>query len=101
MSRTIDGSGIDRVLQNAVQGGAVPHVAAIAADADGIFYEGGAGARIVGESDDPVTTATQFRIMSMTKMVATTAALRFSGFSRNDPRVHSLNAPIDGPHHTW
>lgn len=76
MTRTIDGSGIDRVLAEAVDDGAVPHVAAIAADADGVFYEGGAGVRITGESDDPVTTSTHFRIMSMTKMVCTAAALQ-------------------------
>ena len=76
MSRTIDGTGIDQVLDAAVNRGAVPHIAAIAADADGVFYEGGAGVRVAGESDDPVTTSTQFRIMSMTKMVCTAAALQ-------------------------
>ncbi len=76
MSRTIDGGGIDRVLQSAVDDGAVPHVAAIAADADGVFYEGGAGARVVGEAEEAVSTSTQFRIMSMTKMVCTTTALQ-------------------------
>jgi CubicO group peptidase (beta-lactamase class C family) len=72
----IHGSAIDIVLQQAVDAGAVPHVAAIAADRDGIVYEGGAGVRVVGESDDPVSTSTQFRIMSMTKMVCTAAALQ-------------------------
>lgn len=76
MSRSIDSSGIDAVLRAGVESGAVPHVAAIAADADGVFYEGGAGVRINGESDDPVGTSTQFRIMSMTKMVVTAAALQ-------------------------
>lgn len=76
MSRTIGRARIDKVLSEAVVRGAVPHVAAIAADADGIFYEGGAGARIAGGPDDPVTTSTQFRIMSMTKMITTTAALQ-------------------------
>ncbi len=90
MTRNIDGSGIDRVLQDAVQGGAVPHVAAIAADADGVFYEGGAGVRIAGESDDPVTTSTHFRIMSMTKMVATTAALQQVERGQLD-----LSAPVE------
>jgi methyl acetate hydrolase len=73
---SIDGSAIDAVLQGAVAAGAVPHVAAIAADRDGVIYEGGAGVRIAGESDDPVSTTTQFRIMSMTKMVCTAAALQ-------------------------
>lgn len=76
MGRSIDSAAIDAVLTAAVERGAVPHVAAIAADADGVFYEGGAGVRIAGESEDPVTTSTQFRIMSMTKMVATTTALQ-------------------------
>jgi methyl acetate hydrolase len=69
-------STIDKVLQDAVASGAVPHVAAIAANRDGVIYEGGAGPRIAGEADDTVSTTTQFRIMSMTKMVATVAALQ-------------------------
>ena len=76
MSRALDGAGIDKVLQDGVDSGAVPHAAAIAADRDGIIYEGGAGVPVAGESGDPVSTSTQFRIMSMTKMVATTAALQ-------------------------
>jgi methyl acetate hydrolase len=66
---------IDGVLQNAVDSGAVPNVAAIAADRDGIVYEGAAGPRVAGETD-PVTGDTHFRIMSMTKIVATVAALQ-------------------------
>lgn len=76
MSRTIDGSGIDKVLQGSVDSGAVPHVAAIAADADGVFYEGAAGVRITESGQVPVATSTHFRIMSMTKIVATVAALQ-------------------------
>lgn len=76
MATHLDGSGIDRVLADAVSDGAVPHVAAIVADRDGILYEGGAGVRIAGESADPVGTSTHFRIMSMTKMVCTVAALQ-------------------------
>jgi methyl acetate hydrolase len=66
---------IDAVLQGAVDAGAVPNVAAIAADRKGIVYEGAAGPRVAGGSD-PVTVDTHFRIMSMTKMVATVAALQ-------------------------
>jgi methyl acetate hydrolase len=89
MGTTIDGSAIDKILSAAVDGGAVPHVAAIAADRDGIIYEGGAGTRITSETTDAVTTATQFRIMSMTKMVATTAALQLQESGRLD-----LDAPV-------
>ena len=90
MGSRIDGSAIDKVLEEAVGTGAVPHVAAIAADRDGVIYEGGAGVRIAGESDDPVTTATQFRIMSMTKMVCTAAALQQMERGELD-----FDAPVD------
>ena len=90
MSTAIDGHAIDAVLEAAVASGAVPHVAAIAADRDGIVYEGGAGVRVAGESDDPVTTSTQFRIMSMTKMVCTVAALQ-----QVERGELELGAPVD------
>jgi CubicO group peptidase (beta-lactamase class C family) len=89
MDRTIDGARIDAVLHEAVARGAVPHVAAIAADRDGILYEGGAGPRIAGESDDPVGPSTQFRIMSMTKVVCTVAALQ-----QVERGVLDLDAPV-------
>ena len=75
MSPTIDPGAIDQVLQDAVAAGAVPNVAAIAADRNGVIYEGAAGPKTAG-SDEPLTVDTHFRIMSMTKMVATTAALQ-------------------------
>jgi CubicO group peptidase (beta-lactamase class C family) len=90
MASGFDGSAIDEVLAGAVRAGAVPHVAAIVADRDEILYEGGAGVRIAGESDDPVTTSTQFRIMSMTKMVCTTAALQ-----QVERGELELDAPVD------
>jgi methyl acetate hydrolase len=90
MGQALDGSGIDSVLRDGVASGAVPHVAAIVADRDGIRYEGGAGVRIAGESDDPVTTSTQFRIMSMTKMVATAVALQ-----QVERGALDLDAPVD------
>jgi CubicO group peptidase (beta-lactamase class C family) len=90
MSRTIDGAGIDKVLAGAVESGAVPHVAVIAADADGVFYEGAAGVRLTDGGSEPVSTSTVFRIMSMTKMVATTAALQQMERGELD-----LDAPVD------
>jgi methyl acetate hydrolase len=75
MSTAIDGTAIDKVLQEAVDSGGVPHVAAIAADRDGVIYQGAAGPREAGQSD-PVTVDTMFRIMSMTKMPCTVAALQ-------------------------
>lgn len=90
MGSAVNGAEVDAVLRAAVRAGAVPHVAGIVADRDGILYEGGAGTRIAGESDDPVTTSTQFHIMSMTKMVATAAALQQVERGELD-----LDAPVD------
>jgi CubicO group peptidase (beta-lactamase class C family) len=84
----IDGSAIDQVLRDAVDSGAVPHVTAIAADRDGVIYQGSAGPRAAGESD-PVTVDTMFRIMSMTKMPVTVAALQQVEQGRLD-----LDAPV-------
>jgi methyl acetate hydrolase len=75
MSASIDGTAIEVVLRDAVEVGGVPHVAAIAADRDGIIYQGAAGPREAGQPD-PVTVDTLFRIMSMTKMPATVVALQ-------------------------
>src|SRR5258708_13066202 len=75
MSASIDGTAIDKVLRDAVDSGGVPHVAAIAADRDGVIYQGAAGPRAAGESG-PVSVDTLFRIMSMTKMPCTVAALQ-------------------------
>ena len=66
---------IDKVLQQAVDAIAVPSVAAIAADRNGVIYQGGAGATLAG-GRDPIGVDTHFRIMSMTKMLTTVAALQ-------------------------
>jgi methyl acetate hydrolase len=87
MSASIDGTAIDKVLQDAVESGGVPHVAAIAADRDGVIYQGAAGPREAGQSD-PGTVDTLFRIMSMTKMPCTVAALQ---------QVEQGNLDLDAP----
>jgi methyl acetate hydrolase len=75
MSAVKDPSAIDRVLTDAVESGAVPHVVAIAADRDGVIYQAAAGPRAVG-GDEPAGADTVFRIMSMTKMPCTVLALQ-------------------------
>ncbi len=86
---SIDSASIDSVLQAAVDRGDVPNVAAVAADRDGVVYRGAAGSRAPG-SEDALTVDTHFRIMSMTKMVATVAALQLVEGGKLD-----LDAPID------
>ena len=80
---------IDRVLKAAVDSGDVPCVVAMAADEDGLVYEGAAGTR-TPDSGDAVTPDTMLRIASMTKMVATTAALQLVERGALD-----LAAPVD------
>jgi len=89
VSRSLARAAIDRVLEGAVDAGAVPHVAAIAADADGVFFEAGFGPRVAGQ-DGEVTVDTDFALMSMTKMVVTVAALQLVEQGSLD-----LEAPID------
>jgi CubicO group peptidase (beta-lactamase class C family) len=61
----------------------------MAADHDGIIYEGAAGMRAAGEGD-PVTPDCHHRIMSMTKMVATAVALQLMEQGKLD-----FDAPVE------
>lgn len=82
-------SSMDAVLRGAVDAGAVPNVVAMAADRNGTIYEGAAGPRTVGQ-DEPVAADSLFRIASMTKMVATVAALQQVEQGKLD-----LDAPVE------
>ena len=64
---SFDGSDIDRLLQAGVEARTWHGVVAVAVDRDGVLYEGAAG-----QAD----AQTMFRNASMTKAVATTAALQ-------------------------
>lgn len=66
---------IDKLLRDAVATSRLPNAVAVAADRNGTIYEGAAGPRAVG-GDNPVTPDSHFRIMSMTKIVCTVAALQ-------------------------
>jgi len=80
---------IDKVLQAAVTRGDVPGVVAMAADDDGVVYEGAAGERAT-DASDPITPDTMLRIASMTKMVTAVAALQLS-----EQGALELDAPVD------
>jgi methyl acetate hydrolase len=85
----MDTTALDAVLTDAVDSGAVPNVVAVAADRSGPVYEGAAGPRVAG-GDEPVSADTHFRIMSMTKMVATAAALQLV-----ERGLLDLDAPVE------
>ncbi|WP_028922705.1 serine hydrolase domain-containing protein [Pseudonocardia acaciae] len=82
---------VDQVLALAVAAGDVPNATAVAADRDGVIYEGSAGPRAVGQ-DDPVGPDSMFRIASQTKMVVTVAALQ---------QVERGNLELDAPVDTY
>ncbi len=83
-------SAMDDVLRRAVASGAAPNAVALAADRTGVIYQGAAGPRIAGAQSDPVSPDTHYRIMSMTKMVATATALQ-----QMEQNTLDLNAPVD------
>src|SRR5947207_2417605 len=68
-------SGIDELLERAVDDRVVPGVVAVAGNRDGVLYEGAFGVlNITGE--DPVRPDTMFALMSMTKALTSVAALQ-------------------------
>src|SRR5436305_1744739 len=72
---SVDSSNIDGLLRGAVENGAVPGVVAVAGDRDGTLYEGAFGH--LGVADDrPARPDTVFLIASMTKAIASVAALQ-------------------------
>src|SRR6185437_14367232 len=80
---------LDTVLRDAVDSDDVPAVVAVAADTNGVIYEGAAGPRAVGAAE-PASVDTVFRIASMTKIVTTVAALKLRDEGRLD-----FAAPVD------
>jgi CubicO group peptidase (beta-lactamase class C family) len=89
----IDAGWLDAVLHAATgaanPGARVPGVVAMAADRDGIVYQGAAGRRRL-DADAPMTLDTVFMIASMTKAVTATAAMQL---------VEQGRLSLDGPLH--
>ena len=71
-----------------MRNGAAPNVVAVVGDADGLRYTGAAGAQGPG-MPQAVDGDTVYRIMSMTKMVVTVAALQLM-----EQGKLNLNAPV-------
>lgn len=66
---------IDAILSRAAAAEEVPGVVALAANAEGLLYEGAFGTRDL-ETGEPMTADTIFRFASMTKAVTSLAALQ-------------------------
>ena len=71
----MDGRAIDTLLQGAVSDGALPGVIAVAGDRDGTLYEGAFG-RLSVNGGEPARVDTMLAIASMTKAIASVAALQ-------------------------
>lgn len=71
----MDRAGIDGPLERAVQERVLPGAVAVAGNRDGALYEGVFG-RLSVNSDEPVRPDTVMRIASMTKAIASVAALQ-------------------------
>lgn len=71
----LDGANIDRMLEDAAGAGRVPGIVALAADGQGVVYQGAFGRRSVA-GDAAMSTDTVFWIASMTKAVTSVAALQ-------------------------
>ena len=68
-------SGVDEVLQAAIDRGDVPGVVAMAATREGAVYQGAFGRRALPDGA-PMTADTVFWIASMTKAITSTAAMQ-------------------------
>jgi methyl acetate hydrolase len=68
-------AGVEETLAGAVSSGAVPGAAAVVADREGVFHEAVAGVVQV-DREQPVSVTTMFRFASMTKPLASVAALQ-------------------------
>ena len=66
---------IDALLRDATASARIAGVVALAANADGVAYQGAAGKRMLG-SDAPMTLDTVFHIASMTKAITGAAAMQ-------------------------
>src|SRR5215813_10206525 len=75
-AQTGRGARIDGLLKQAVDAKEVPGVVAMAATDKGVLYEGAFGPRALDGSAGAMTPDTVFRIASMTKAIATVAAMQ-------------------------
>jgi methyl acetate hydrolase len=78
----------DRTLAAAAAAGDVPGVVALAADREGVLYQGAAGVRDLA-APEPMTLDTVFNIASMTKPVTAVATLQLV-----ERGVLALDAPV-------
>ena len=92
-------SRIDPILKQAVDAKEVPGVVAMAATEKGVLYEGAVGPRALEAGAASMTPDTVFRIASMTKAIATVAAMQLveQGKLKLDDPVPNIDAALSSP----
>ena len=92
-------SRIDAILKQAVDAKEVPGVVAMAATEKGVLYEGAVGPRALEAGAASMTPDTVFRIASMTKAIATVAAMQLveQGKLKLDEPVPNIDAALSSP----
>ena len=92
-------SRIDPLLKHAVDAKEVPGVVAMAATEKGVLYEGAVGPRALEAGAASMTPDTVFRIASMTKAIATVAAMQLveQGKLKLDDPVPNIDAALSSP----
>jgi len=90
---------LDGVLKQAVDAKEVPGVVAMAATEKGVLYEGALGPRAFEAGAASMTPDTVFRIASMTKAIATVAAMQLveQGKLKLDDPVPNIDAALSSP----
>jgi methyl acetate hydrolase len=90
---------LDAVLKQAVDAKEVPGVVAMAATERGVLYEGAVGPRALEAGAASMTPDTVFRIASMTKAIATVAAMQLveQGKLKLDDPVPDIDAALSSP----
>ena len=89
---------LDGVLRQAVDAKEVPGVVAVAANDKGVLYEGAFGLRAL-DGTAAMTPDTVFRIASMTKAIATVAAMQLveQGKLSLEGPVHNIDPTLGSP----
>jgi methyl acetate hydrolase len=89
---------VDQALRRAVEAGEVPGVVALAADDQGVVYQGAFGKREIGK-DAEMTLDTVFWIASMTKAITSVAALQLveQGKLALDEPLSRINPELASP----
>ncbi len=88
--KTLDFSAVDRIIENGVNSQAYPSAVLIVGNSKGILYQNAYGRLTYSDSSEVTTTRTIYDLASVTKVIATTAAI----MRLYDDGKIDINAPV-------